>query len=294
MYRPDYPGTYPPVDSPQPGGAADDEILGAQAESECACLHDVQSEPDTRGIAIEQVGVTGLRYPIRVLDRTAEAQSTIATITLSVGLPHDLKGTHMSRFITVLERHRGEITVRTLPALLADMKTTLNAESARIEVSFPYFLERRAPVSGAKALVDYQCSFVGEINGGDLDFVLGVEVPVSSVCPCSKAISAYGAHNQRGRLQIQLRSSELIWIEEVVDLAEASASAPVYALLKREDERHLTMQAYDNPVFVEDMVRNAAVRLQADRRIEWFRVRAENHESIHNHNAFAQVSWVRG
>ncbi len=256
-------------------------------------LEDVQNHADHREVALEQVGVRDLRYPITVLDRAAESQRTVATITLSVGLPQDTKGPHMSRFIHVLERHRGEITVRTLPVVLRDLKTTLEAESARIEVRFPYFLERRAPVSGVPALVDYQCAFIGEMNGGDMDFVLGVEVPVTSLCPCSKAISDYGAHNQRGYVRIETRSTEIIWIEELIDVAEASASTPVYALLKREDERYLTMQAYDNPVFVEDMVRNAAVRLREDARVTWFRVRAENHESIHNHNAFAQVSLSR-
>lgn len=250
-------------------------------------LEDVQNRTDHRLVPIEQVGVSDLRYPITVLDRAAESQRTVATITLSVGLPQDTKGTHMSRFVHVLERHRGEIKVRTLPDVPRDLKTTLEAEPARIEVCFPYFLERRAPVSGASALVDYQCSFLGEINGGEMDFVLGVDVPVTSLCPCSKAISEYGAHNQRGFVRIEIRSIEIVWIEELIDVAEASASTPVYALLKREDERHLTMPAYDNPVFVEDMVRDAAVRLREDARITWFRVRAENHESIHNHNAFA-------
>jgi len=256
-------------------------------------LEDVQNHADHRQVPIEQVGVSDLRYPITVLDRASESQRTVATITLSVGLPQDTKGTHMSRFLHVLERHRGELTVRTLPEILEDLKSTLEAESARIEVRFPYFLERRAPVSGVPALVDYRCSFVGEMNGGEMDFVLGVDVPVTSLCPCSKAISDYGAHNQRGFVRIETRSTEIVWIEELIDVAEVSASTPVYALLKREDERHLTMQAYDNPVFVEDMVRNAAVRLRDDARITWFRVRAENQESIHNHNAFAQVSWSR-
>lgn len=266
---------------------------GAREPKPRQLLHDVQSQPDDREIAIEQVGVSQLRYPVTVLDRAAESQRTVATIALSVGLPHDAKGTHMSRFIQVLENHRGEITVRTLPALLADLKTTLDAESARIEVEFPYFLERCAPASGAKALMDYQCSFVAEANGCELDFVLGVAVPVSSVCPCSKAISEYGAHNQRGTIRLETRSAGIVWIEELIEVAEGSASSPVYALLKRSDERHLTMRAYENPVFVEDMVRNAAVRLKADPRILWFRVRAENQESIHNHNAFAQVTWAR-
>jgi GTP cyclohydrolase I len=256
-------------------------------------LQDVQSQHDHREIAIEKVGVSDLTYPITVLDRAEERQNTVATIDLSVTLPHTEKGTHMSRFIEVLEQHRGELTVRTIPDVLGEIRTRLEAESAHIEVHFPYFLERKAPVSGIPALMDYQCSFIGESKGDVVDFVLGVKVPVTSLCPCSKTISDYGAHNQRGILDIQTRSNDIIWIEELIDVAEASASAPVYALLKREDERHLTMQAYDNPVFVEDMVRNAAVRLRDDERVSWFRVRAENHESIHNHNAFAQVTWSK-
>jgi GTP cyclohydrolase I len=252
-------------------------------------LEDVQRRADDREVAIEQVGVSGLRYPITVLDKTAERQSTVATISLSVGLPHDTKGTHMSRFIEVLEQHRGELTVRTIPTVLQALKERLDAESARIEVRFPYFLERLAPVSGTPALMDYECSFEGEVEGGAADFVLGVGVPVTSLCPCSKEISDYGAHNQRGHVRIQVRSSDIVWIEELIEVAEVSASAPVYALLKREDERYLTMQAYDNPVFVEDMVRNVAVRLRADPRVTWFRVRAENQESIHNHNAYACI-----
>ncbi len=256
-------------------------------------MADVQSHRDDRGIEIEQVGVSDLRYPITVLDRAQEKQNTVATLSLSVGLPHDAKGTHMSRFLEVLEQHRGELTIRTIPQVLADLKNRLDSESARIEVSFPYFLERTAPVSGVKALMDYHCSFTGEVNGGKDDFVLGVKVPVTSLCPCSKTISDYGAHNQRGYLHLEIRSDEIVWIEELIGVAEASGSAPVYALLKREDERYLTMKTYDNPVFVEDMVRNVAVRLREDPRIKWFRVRAENHESIHNHNAFAQATWQR-
>lgn len=256
-------------------------------------LQDVQSEPDDREIAIEQVGVSGLRYPITVMDQADEIQRTIATLDLSVGLPHDAKGTHMSRFIEVLDRHRGEITIRTLPAVLADMRETLGAQSAHIEVHFPYFLERQAPVSKAKSLMDYGCTFIADSDGTHLDFVLGVAVPVSSVCPCSKAISTVGAHNQRGQLRLEVRSSDIIWIEELIEVAEASASSPVYALLKREDERALTMGGYENPVFVEDMVRNAAVRLRANPRIQWFRILATNQESIHNHDAFAQVTWTR-
>lgn len=262
-------------------------------------MDDVQNHSDERGIPLDQVGVTDLRYPIVVLDRQNEKQHTVARLTMSVDLPHHFKGTHMSRFIEVLNEHRGEVTMRTLPAILRELKNKLDAQSARLEVSFPYFTEKEAPASGARALMDYECSFVGEANGGEEDFLLRVEVPVTSLCPCSKAISDYGAHNQRGVITIEVRSARqdgaaaLIWIEELIDVAERSASAPVYPLLKRADERHVTMQAYDNPVFVEDMVRNVAAQLRDDRRVAWFRVHAVNHESIHNHGAFASVTWKR-
>ena len=263
-------------------------------------LIDTQSQADDRQIDIDQVGVSDLRSPIVVLDRKLERQSTVASLNMSVALPHHFKGTHMSRFVEVLNEHRGELTMRTMPALLKDLKEKLEAESARVEVSFPYFIERAAPVSGAKGLMDYESWFHGESNGGGDDFVIGVRVPVTSLCPCSKAISDYGAHNQRGYISIEVRSATddnghptLIWLEELVEVAEASASAPVYALLKRDDERHVTMQAYDNPVFVEDMVRNVAAHLKQDGRVHWFRVHAVNHESIHNHGAFAKIEWRR-
>ncbi len=263
-------------------------------------LEDVQNRADGRRIPIDQVGVSDLRYPISVLDRAQEKQHTVASLSLAVNLPHHFKGTHMSRFIEILNGHRGEITMRTLPAILRDLKERLDSESARIEVVFPYFLERAAPVSGVRALTDYECSFVGEANGKLEDFVLGVKAPVTTLCPCSKAISDYGAHNQRGYVDIEVRSRwtedgtpELIWIEELIEVAERSASAPVYPLLKRPDERHVTMQAHDNPVFVEDVVRNVAAQLQDDERISWFRVHAENQESIHNHSAFAKIEWTR-
>lgn len=261
---------------------------------------DIQNQTDDRNTPIDQVGVTDLRYPIVVLDQQHEKQRTIASLTMSVALPQQFKGTHMSRFVEVLNEHRGEVTMRTIPTILRDLKSRLEAESARVEVRFPYFIERKAPVSGASSLTDYECSFTGQSNGDTDDFVLGVRVPVTSLCPCSKSISDYGAHNQRGNIDIEVRSAPgedgyptLIWIEELIDVAEASGSAPVYALLKREDERHVTMQAYDNPVFVEDIVRNVAVRLREDQRVTWFRVHTMNYESIHNHAAFARVEWKR-
>lgn len=259
-------------------------------------MEDVQGSADRREWPIDQVGVSDLKYPIVVLDKARERQQTVATVQLAVSLPKEFKGTHMSRFVEIMNAHRGEVTMRTLPTILNTLTERLAAERARIDVRFPYFLERTAPVSGAKALMDYECSFVAEANHATRDFVIGIRVPVTSLCPCSKAISDYGAHNQRGYITLEVRTmpnADLVWFEELVDLAEACGSAPVYPLLKRPDERHVTMQAYDNPVFVEDMVRSAASRLAADQRIEWFRVHAVNHESIHNHSAFAEIVWRR-
>jgi len=259
-------------------------------------LKDIQSSGDDRGLAIDQVGVCDLRYPITVLDRQNEQQHTTAQISMSVNLPHHFKGTHMSRFLLVLNRHRGEITMRTLPTVLDELRRELEAESAHVEVQFPYVIEKAAPMSGEKGLMDYDCKFAAEANGGADDFVLSVSVPVTSLCPCSKAISDYGAHNQRGLVTMDIRTSrngagerELVWIEELIEIAEQSASAPVYPLLKRDDERHVTMQAYENPMFVEDIVRNVALRLDEDARISWFCVRVVNQESIHNHSAFARI-----
>jgi len=260
-------------------------------------MKDVQSLPDSRGIPLDQVGVTGLRYPIVVLDKAHQRQQTVADITMSVSLPHHFKGTHMSRFLEVLNEHHGEVTMRTLPAILKRMRERLDAESARVELRFPYFLEREAPVSKARGLMDYECMFRGEVKGDAFDFTVGVKVPVTSLCPCSKEISEYGAHNQRGVITIEVKSNldeqghpHLIWFEELIAVAEASGSSPVYPLLKRDDERYVTMQAYDTPVFVEDMARNVAALLHANTQVAWFSVHAENFESIHNHSAFAQLT----
>jgi GTP cyclohydrolase IB len=263
-------------------------------------MEDVQGRSDDRNLPIQRVGVTNLRYPIVVLDQRRSRQETVANVTLSVSLPHHFKGTHMSRFIEVLNDHRGEVTMTTVPVILADLRERLDAESARVEVSFPYFMDRSAPATGATALMDYECAFVGEVTGNSQDFLLRVKVPVTSLCPCSKEISEYGAHNQRGYVTVELRTlpdatgnEQMVWIEEVVETVERSASSPVYALLKRPDERVVTMRAYENPVFVEDLVRNVAMALQKDERVHWFRVHALNQESIHNHDAFAQIEWLR-
>lgn len=264
-------------------------------------MEDVQSRQDDRNLPIQRVGVTNLRYPIMVLDREHNKQETVARFTISVSLPHHFKGTHMSRFIEVLNDHRGDVTMFTVPVILTDLQKRLDAESARLEVSFPYFLDRTAPVSGAVSMMDYECAFVGEVHGDAADFVLRVRVPVTSLCPCSREISDYGAHNQRGYVTVELRTrpdqdgkAQMVWIEEVVEIVERSASSPVYPLLKRPDERAVTMYAYDHPVFVEDLVRNVALDLREDDRVQWFSVEALNQESIHNHDAFAQLEWTRG
>ena len=263
-------------------------------------MEDVQNRRDHREIDIDKVGVSDLRYPITVLDRENETQQTIARLSMSVNLPHQFKGTHMSRFLEVLNKHRGEVTMRTMPDILDELRDQLEAESAHIDVHFPFFIEREAPETGKSGLLDYECFLIGELNGGSEDFVLGVEVPVTTLCPCSKAISDYGAHNQRGTIVIQVRGLEegrlnenFIWYEELIEVAEEAASAPVYPLLKRRDERYVTMEAYENPVFVEDVVRNVAGTLAEDERTAWFKVEAENEESIHNHNAFAEIEWSR-
>lgn len=261
-------------------------------------MEDVQNRPDTRGIPINKVGVSDLRYPIVILDRANDRQHTVAEVSMSVNLPHDFKGTHMSRFVEILNEHHGDMTLWTVPDILHKLRERLDAESAHLEMHFPYFIKKEAPVSGASSLMDYQSSFIGDTRDGKDHFVLRVKIPVTSLCPCSKEISDYGAHNQRGEITIDVKCEregqpEMIWIEEVVEIAERSASAPVYALLKRLDERFVTMQAFENPAFVEDIVRNVALELQQDSRVVWFQVHTRNFESIHNHNAFAVVEWER-
>lgn len=261
---------------------------------------DIQNHADDRNVDIDRVGVSDLQYPIAVKDRARESQQTVASLAMSVDLPREFKGTHMSRFVEVLNNHKDRMSISQLSVILRELRERLDAKSAHIEVKFPYFIEKSAPATGSKAVMDYECTYRGTVDGSCLDIVIGVTVPVTSLCPCSKAISDYGAHNQRGYVTIEVRSvldeeghPAMIWLEELIDIAEDSASAPLYPLLKRPDERHVTMQAYDNPVFVEDLVRNVAVRLQRDPRVAWFTVNTVNHESIHNHNAFATIEWSR-
>jgi GTP cyclohydrolase I len=252
-------------------------------------LADCQSQPDSRQLRIDKVGVRGLHYPIEVRDKAHETQSTVAKISLLVDLPKDFKGTHMSRFVEVLNAHGRLVHVENLPAMLHELQRKLHAQIAHIEMEFPYFLEKEAPVTRAKGLVDYQVKFDAAAHGKDVTFTVTVTVPVTTLCPCSKAISSYGAHNQRGYVTLALRSVQPIWIEDMVAMIEASASSEIYSLLKRPDEKFVTEKAYDNPVFVEDLVRNVAQRCNRHPDITWYKVEAENMESIHNHSAYACI-----
>lgn len=255
-------------------------------------LADVQSERDERNVRIDKVGVKDIRYPILVKDRTGGPQSTIGNVNMYVDLPHHFKGTHMSRFLELLNQYEGAMSVEKLPELLEEMLERLNAETAHFEVGFTYFMKKRAPVTGAEALMPYEVTF-DAAAGAKKDFVLSVVVPVTTLCPCSKEISARGAHNQRGMVSVSVRFTKLVWIEEIVEIVEAAASCDLYPILKRKDEKWVTEKAYDNPRFVEDMVREVTVLLRQNKRIKWFQVHVENHESIHAHNAYAFVEeWV--
>jgi GTP cyclohydrolase I len=261
-----------PITTPIPGGIAD-----------------VQGMADTREIAIDRVGIKALRHPIRVFGSDGEVKHTVATFDMTVRLAHDIKGTHMSRFVEVLEDNEEPLSVTTFASLLARMVQRLDATEGRIQIAFPYFIEKSAPISGVKSLLDVEVLLTGEIRDGATAVTTKVIVPVTSLCPCSKEISAYGAHNQRSHISISVRSAAPITIEDVVRIAEDQASAELYGILKRPDEKFVTERAYDNPKFVEDLVRDVAAALDADQRVEAYVVESENFESIHNHSAYAVI-----
>ena len=251
---------------------------------------DIQNQPDTRNIPIDKVGVKGIRYPITVFDRKNSVQATVATINMYVDLPTHFKGTHMSRFVEILHLFRSDVSLTNISKILKQMKTTLSAASAHIEIAFPYFIKKTAPVSKSTGLIDYTCKIIGSSDYMDaMDLVVEVIVPISTVCPCSREISDYGAHNQRGEVRTKLRFKKFIWFEDIITLVEKSASSDVYAILKREDEKYVTEKAYNNPMFVEDVVRSIAEKLWDDENITWFSISAENFESIHNHSAYAFI-----
>jgi GTP cyclohydrolase I len=251
-------------------------------------LTDVQGASDARNIAIDKVGVKGVRYPITLKQACGGEQHTVAVINLYVSLPKHKKGTHMSRFLEVLNRHHRAITPAQIIPILHEVRTRLDAADAHIEMMFPYFIEKGAPVTGAKGLMDYVCTFEGASNGLD-DFIMGVRAPATSLCPCSKEISRYGAHNQRCEISAKVRTNKLMWIEDLVKIMEGAASAEVYAVLKRPDEKFLTEQAFENPKFVEDIIRDLAGALDKEDRVTWYHIESENFESIHNHNAYAMI-----
>jgi GTP cyclohydrolase IB len=251
-------------------------------------IEDVQGRADTRRLPINRVGIKDIRHPVRVKDRTAGEQHTIAQFNMYVSLPHNFKGTHMSRFVEILHGER-EISVESFRAMLEKMTERLEADSGHIEMSFPFFVMKKAPVSGVESLMDYHASLIGERRNGRTEMWVRVVVPVTSLCPCSKKISDYGAHNQRSHVTINAKIRTHLWIEEIIDIAESEASSELYGILKRPDEKYVTERAYDNPKFVEDMVRDVAARLNADDRIAAYTVESENFESIHNHSAYALI-----
>ncbi|ANQ84365.1 GTP cyclohydrolase FolE2 [Azoarcus olearius] len=253
-------------------------------------IPDVQNSEDSRQIAINKVGIKSIRHPVKVSDKNGGVQHTVANFNMYVGLPHNFKGTHMSRFIEILNSNEREISVESFEPMLREMVKRLEAETGHVEMTFPYFINKSAPVSGVQSLMDYEVTFTGEIHeGGRYEFTMKVVVPVTSLCPCSKKISAYGAHNQRSHVTVTATLNDHLWIEDVVQLVEGQASCEVYGLLKRPDEKYVTERAYDNPKFVEDMVRDVAGLLNKEVRIDAYAVESENFESIHNHSAYALI-----
>lgn len=266
------------------------EIALTQSTDDIA---DVQNSPDSRNLTIDKVGVKDVRHPVRIQDRSGSEQHTVATFNMYVELPHNFKGTHMSRFVEILSNHEREISVRSFRAMLQETREHLDAGTGHIQMTFPFFLEKTAPITRVKSLMDYQVTLIGEIVGNTVSTEVRVVVPVTSLCPCSKQISEYGAHNQRSHVTVSIKASAFIWIEEIIDIVEKEASCELYGLLKRPDEKYVTEKAYDNPKFVEDLVRDVAGQLNQDERINGYVVEAENFESIHNHSAYAQITFTR-
>jgi GTP cyclohydrolase I len=252
-------------------------------------IPDLQNQSDGRKLSIDKVGVKGIRYPIVVEDKSNGIQPSVADLNIYVELVAHKRGTHMSRFIEILNHYHTEVFIDKLDLFLLELKKTMKAEAAYIEINFPYFIRKHAPVSKIASLLGYDCCFNASY-GSKFELWIGVKVPVTTLCPCSKEISQYGAHNQRSVITIQVRYNEFVWLEELILLAERHASCEIYPLLKRPDEKFVTEKAYNNPKFVEDIVREITLELQADKRIEGFHVESENYESIHNHNAYAMIS----
>ena len=263
--------------------------MSATAKDAIKSIPDTQNKEDTRQIPIDKVGIKGIKHPVRVLDRSGGEQHTIADFNMYVNLPHNFKGTHMSRFVEILNEYEREISVKSFNDMLEKTAARLESESGHIEMSFPYFVKKAAPVTGVESLLDYEVSFLGKINNNVARTDVRVLVPVTSLCPCSKSISEYGAHNQRSHITLSVRIKDFVWVEELIEMIEAQASCQLYGLLKRPDEKFVTEEAYDNPKFVEDLVRDIATQLNNDDRIEAYTIESENFESIHNHSAYAYI-----
>ncbi|BCS86789.1 GTP cyclohydrolase FolE2 [Pseudodesulfovibrio sediminis] len=257
-------------------------------------MEDVQKGQANIAMPIDRVGVKGLRVPMIVRDRESGTQHTVAEVSLSVDLPAEFKGTHMSRFVEALEDWSGDLDYNSFRTLLDDIVVRLQACSAHVRFVFPYFLRRKSPMSGASGLMDYTCRVDGELKDGKLTFTLGADVPVMTVCPCSKAISDEGAHSQRAEVRIRTRFDGFVWLEDLIEIGERAGSCSVFSLLKREDEKFVTEAAFANPMFVEDVVREAAKGLEDHPQIHWFKVEVESFESIHNHSAFAAIESTDG
>ena len=266
-------------------------MINSAALSTVVHIPDVQNSTDTRQLAINKVGIKDIRHPVKVRDRSGGEQHTIALFNMYVNLPHNFKGTHMSRFVEILNIPGREISVDSFKDMLVEMTGRLEAEAGHIEMTFTYFVDKAAPISGVRSLMDYEVTFIGEIRDGQPVMNLKVVVPVTSLCPCSKKISRYGAHNQRSHVTINVRTQGFIWIEDLIDLVEKEASCELYGLLKRPDEKYVTERAYENPKFVEDMVRDIAAKLNQDDRVAAYSVESENFESIHNHSAYAMIEF---
>jgi GTP cyclohydrolase I len=252
-------------------------------------IEDVQSSADVRRVPIDKVGIKDIRHPVRIKTRSGIEQHTIATFNMYVDLPQHFKGTHMSRFVAILNQHEREISLTSFKDMLVEMTERLEAHAGHIEMRFPYFISKQAPVSGVESMMDYDVTFIGERRGSETSMCVKVVVPVTSLCPCSKRISDYGAHNQRSHVTVTCKTRGFIWIEELVEMVEKEASSELYGLLKRPDEKYVTERAYDNPKFVEDMVRDVALKLNADERVAAYVIESENFESIHNHSAYAMI-----
>ncbi|MCA9280798.1 MAG: GTP cyclohydrolase I FolE2 [Phycisphaeraceae bacterium] len=254
-----------------------------------AAIPDVQSFADSRHIAIDKVGVKNVSFPLTLRTREGGTQSTVASINMYVALPHHQKGTHMSRFLEVLNEYARPLSPDCIGVVAGAIRERLEAAQAHLEIRFPYFIEKKAPVTAMPGLMDYQVTFSVDTNS-ETDLCMAVKAPATSLCPCSKEISAYGAHNQRCEIEANIRMNDTVWIEDLAEMCERAASAPVYPVLKRPDEKFVTEQAFDHPKFVEDIVRDLAIILDADDRIDWYSINSENYESIHNHNAYAQIT----